>query len=221
MSLIAKSEGNVNIEKLEDGVYTAVSSMIVDLGMQKNALDSNIRRKFLMVWNIVDEFVEINGEKLPRIISKEYTLSLNEKSNLRKDLQAWRGKPFTDEELQGFDMKNILNKACQLQIITIEKNGKSYTNIASIMGLPKGMTVQLLDNIIEFYTTNSETWENLKYIPKWMIEKIKKAEQYEGSELQSYIDKLQAEQNKEENNTNKETKNTTEGVIAPDDDLPF
>jgi len=221
MSLIAKSDGNVNIEKLEDGVYTAVSSMIIDLGMQKNSLDNNVRRKFLMVWNIVDEYIEINGEKLPRVISKEYTLSLNEKSNLRKDLQAWRGKPFTDEELQGFDMKNVLNKACQLQIITIEKNGKNYTNIASIMGLPKGMTVQVLENTIEFYIANQETWGSLRTIPKWMIEKIKKSENYEGSELQSYIDKLQVEENKGENTTNQETNNITEGVIAPDDDLPF
>ena len=66
MSLIAKSEGNVNIEKLVDGVYTAISSMIIDLGNQKSTIDGNTRRKFLMVWNIVDEYVEINGEKLPQ-----------------------------------------------------------------------------------------------------------------------------------------------------------
>ena len=219
MSLIAKSEGNVNIEKLSDGVYPAISSMIVDLGKQKNNIDGNIRRKFLMVWNIVDEFIEINGEKLPRIISKEYTLSLNEKSNLRKDLQAWRGKPFTEEELQGFDMRNVLNKPCQLQIINEEKNGKSYTNIASIMGLPKGMTVEPLANTLEFYTNNEESWNNLKSVPKWMREKIKKAEGYEESDLKNFIEEYEKIEEAEKIETNESIEK--EDVIAPDDDLPF
>src|SRR3990167_3685661 len=35
-------------------------------------------------------------------ISKFYTLSLSEKANLRKDLEGWRGKSFTESELEGF-----------------------------------------------------------------------------------------------------------------------
>lgn len=216
MSLIAKNEGNIMIEKLTDGVYTAISSMLVDLGMQKNNIDGNIRRKFLIVWNIVGETIEINGEKLPRVISKEYTLSLNDKSNLRKDLQAWRGKPFTEEELQGFDVKNILNTPCQLQIINEEKNGKTYTNIASIMGLPKGMNVEKLEEVIEFYIANEETWENLKKLPKWMVEKIKKSEGFEETSLKNYIEKIQIEMNEEEPEEVDLNK-----VIESDDDLPF
>ena len=36
MSLIAKDSGNVQIEKLEAGAYTAISSMLIDLGLQNN-----------------------------------------------------------------------------------------------------------------------------------------------------------------------------------------
>ena len=36
MEFIAKSEGNTNIPKLENGVYTAISSMLIDLGGQNH-----------------------------------------------------------------------------------------------------------------------------------------------------------------------------------------
>lgn len=213
MEFIAKSEGNTSIPKLENGVYTAISSMLIDIGAQKSTLDNNIRRKFMMVWNIVGEFVEVNKENLPRVMSKEYTLSLNEKSNLRKDLQAWRGQAFTEEELQGFNLLTVMNKPCQLQIINEEKNGKTYNNISAIMAMPKGMKVEPLEETTVFITNNEETWKNWEKIPKWIQDKVKKSEGYESSDLKKYVDeyeKLQKEDSVEIND-----------VITPDDDLPF
>ena len=217
MEFIAKSEGNSNIPKLENGVYTAISSMLIDLGFQKSVLDNNVRRKFMMVWTIVGEFIEVNKEQLPRVMSKEYTLSLNEKSNLRKDLQAWRGQAFTEEELQGFNLITVMNKPCQLQIINEEKNGKTYNNISAIMAMPKGMTVEPLQETTVFITNNPETWNNWEKIPKWIKEKIKKAEGYENSELKQFVDEYE----KMEEQNNAEVTATNNGVIAPDDDLPF
>lgn len=217
MEFIAKSEGNSNIPRLENGVYTAISSMLIDIGGQKSPLDNNVRRKFMIVWNIVGEYVEVNNEQLPRVMSKEYTLSLNEKSNLRKDLQAWRGQAFTEEELQGFDLLTVMNKPCQLQIINEEKNGKNYNNISAIMALPKGMKVEPLKEVTIFITNNQETWNNYEKIPKWIRDKIKKSEGYEGSELNQFISEFEKaeEQNKPEENIN------PDGVFAPGDDLPF
>ena len=214
MEFIAKSEGKTSIPKLENGVYTALSSMLIDLGGQKSILDSNVRRKFMMVWNIVGEFIEVNNEQLPRVMSKEYTLSLNEKSNLRKDLQAWRGQAFTEDELQGFDLLTVMNKPCQLQIINEEKNGKTYNNISAIMAMPKGMKVEPLEETTVFITNNPETWTNWEKIPKWIKEKVKKMEGYEDSDLKKYVDDI-------ENTQESITTQKTEGVIAPDDDLPF
>lgn len=220
MEFIAKSEGNTSIPKLENGVYTAISSMLIDIGGQRSTLDNNVRRKFIMVWNIVGEFVEVNKEQLPRVMSKEYTLSINEKSNLRKDLQAWRGQAFTEEELQGFDLLSVMNKPCQLQIINEEKNGKNYNNISAIMAMPKGMKVDPLEETTVFIMNNEETWKNYEKIPKWIRDKIKKSEGYEGSELSQFVDEFEKV---ETQNKTEETEKPTnpEGVIAPDDDLPF
>lgn len=218
MSMIAKNEGGTEIEKLEDGVYTAISNMLIDLGIQNNEKFGKKQRKFIIVWNIVGEFIEINNEQIPRVISKEYTMSLNEKSTLRKDLQAWRGKTFTSEELEGFNLKNILNVPCQLQILNEEKNGKTYTNIAAIMAMPKGMTVEKLDKTFVFDTYEPETWNTFREIPKWIQEKIRKCENQVETGFDIYIkeyDEIMA------NMTTETQDDVITGSEIPPDDLPF
>ena len=184
MSMVASDNGGITIPKLEGGVYTAVSSAIIDIGLQTSEKFGNTQRKFMMIWTILGEEIEINGEKLPRTMSKEYSFSLHEKSSLRKDLQSWRGQVFTEEELQGFNLLNILNKPCQLQIILEEKNGKQYNNIAGIMSLPKGTTVETLDNTYHFDIEDASTYNNWEKIPGWIQERIKKADNYVGSDLE-------------------------------------
>ena len=187
MSMIVKSEGNSEIKQLEPGVYTGIASAIIDLGIQENSMFAKKQRKVMIVWNIVGETVKINDEEKPRVISKEYTMSLSEKSTLRRDLQAWRGKPFTTEELNGFDLANILNVPCQIQINQEDKNGKTYTIIAGIMSIPKGMKVEKLENTYVFDMTDPTTWVYYDSIPNWIKEKIKKSLNLAETELDMYI----------------------------------
>lgn len=211
MSMIASDNIGQPIPKLEGGVYTAISSAIIDLGNQTSEKFQKTQRKFMMLWNIVGEVVEVNGEILPRTMSKEYSFSLNEKSTLRKDLQAWRGKVFTEEELKGFNLLNILNKACQLQIILEEKNNRQYNNIASIMALQKGSQIEELNNTYHFDIEDEGTYTNWKKIPNWIQERIKKADNYIDSTLEKYV--LEYENNVKEVKTDSE--------LTVDDDLPF
>lgn len=218
MSMMVRSEGNSEIKQLEPGVYTGIATAIIDLGIQENMTYGKQQRKAIIVWNVVGETVKVNDEELPRVISKEYTMSLGEKSTLRKDLEAWRGRPFTTEELQGFDLKNILNVPCQLQINQQEKNGKTYTNIAAIMSIPKGMSVAPVDNVYIFDTYDLTTWENYDKIANWIKEKIKKALNLAETQLDLYIKDY--EENKKEQEGKKQEE-TEEDIEIPKDDLPF
>lgn len=215
MAMIARDNAGASIEKLENGVYTAISSMMIDLGKQTSEKFGKTQRKFMMIWTILGEEIEINGQKLPRTINKEYGYSLGEKSNLRKDLQAWRGVPFTAEELQGFNLLNILNKPCQLQIIKEEKNGSTYNNISSIMSLPKGTTVELLKDTSYFDLEDVETWKNYEKIPGWIQEKIKKASNFVESGFNKFVKEYE-ELKKEQEGKQKESYD-----LDTKDDLPF
>jgi len=80
-----------------------------------------------------------NAEDKRFVVTKTYTASLNEKANLRKDLESWRGRPFTVEELQGFDLEKVVKAPCMLNLVAqTTKAGKTWTGIAAIMPLAKG-----------------------------------------------------------------------------------
>lgn len=214
MSMIAKENGGTSIPNLADGVYTAISSMLIDLGVQRNEKFDKDQRKFILIWNVVGETVKIGDLELPRTINKEYGFSLNEKSNLRKDLESWRGQAFTEEELRGFYLSNILNKGCQLQIINKESNGKQYNNIAGIMALAKGMTVEQLPETIVFDMEEQESWNNYHKVPGWIKEKIKKAINFEETGFNKYVEEYEKEHGEEEIPS-------YDKVMDSDDDLPF
>jgi hypothetical protein len=75
----------------------------------------------------------------PFIVQKRYTASLNEKATLRKELESWRGRPFTQEELDAFDLDKLIGANCQLNIQHVTKEGKLYANVVSIVPLGKNM----------------------------------------------------------------------------------
>ena len=139
MPIIASAKSGGSFEPVSEGVHIANCISIIDLGDQYSEKYDKTQRKVLLTWEVTDETIEIDGEEKPRVISNEYTLSLSEKANLRTHLEAWRGKNFTQEELDGFDLQNVLGKPCQLSIVHNERNGNVYANIKSIMSIPKGM----------------------------------------------------------------------------------
>ena len=119
------------------GAHAAVCVDVVDLGELEVTYSGKTKsqHKIKIVWQIDEE--RESGK--PYSASKRYSLSLHEKATLRKDLESWRGKPFTDEELQGFDVEVLLNKPCMINVIHAVRDGSTYANITGVMRLPKGM----------------------------------------------------------------------------------
>ena len=181
MSLKVSESGNgSNIPILDEGSYAAVCYMLVDIGLQRNERYGNSSRKVIIGWEIADEYVEVDGEKKPRVFSARYTASLNEKAILRRDLAAWRGREFTDAELAEFNLRNIIGAPCLIQIIHKEgNNGRTYANLASIMKLPKGMPSpkMTLDPII--YDIDESPIHDVDKLPEWIATTVKASESYQ------------------------------------------
>ncbi|MDR2219762.1 MAG: hypothetical protein LBE24_04185 [Methylobacillus sp.] len=133
--------GGGNFEQAPIGSHVARCIRVIDIGTQKSEYQGqvNIRRQVIIVWELPDEkMTEGDHAGKPFIVSKFYTASLSEKANLRKDLANWRGRDFTNEELSGFDSKNILGKPCMVSII---HNEQSKARVAGVMAMPKGIAV--------------------------------------------------------------------------------
>lgn len=174
MPLIAKSSGEGNYEPVPAGVHIAICYALYDLGTHYSEKFGNMAHKITLSWELPEERIEVerDGKKLnmPRAISKEYTLSLNEKANLRKDLENWRGKKFTEDELAGFDVGKIVGVPCQINVVHTQKGDKTYSNIGAIMPVPKGFKVKKPENESVYYIID----EHKRAIPPQCPEFIKK-----------------------------------------------
>jgi hypothetical protein len=163
-------------------VYNATCVGIYDLGTQPGGMYEPAK-KLIIQWELAD--VKTSDGK-PITISKNYTNSLHEKANLRKDLEAWRGKKFTADEAKGFDLRKVLKAACQLQVIHTKRDEKEYANIATIMSLAKG-TVTPLFTINPVCFSFEETIDPPDNTPEWILKKIKVSPEYINAHDGSYI----------------------------------
>ena len=133
MAITAVDKGG-DFKQAETGTHPARCYMILDLGHQRNEYQGevSVRHQVLVAWELPSQLMD---DGRPVSISKFYTLSLHEKSNLGKDLTSWRGRAFTEDEKSGFDISKLIGVPAMLSII--EHNGKS--KVGSVMGMPKGM----------------------------------------------------------------------------------
>ena len=137
MPIVAKASSSSYIPA-PAGTHAAVCVDVVDLGVMEVNFGGKTKKQHKI--NIVWQIDEVREDNKPYQLWKRYTLSLHEKAGLRKDLESWRGRPFTPDELEGFDVEAVLNVGCMLSVIHNVKDGSTYANVAAVMKLPKGMT---------------------------------------------------------------------------------
>lgn len=210
--MINASVNSVKKELIPAGNYVARCYQMIHIGRVKENFMGEIKDldKVRIGWELPTEtriFKEENGEQ-PYVISKEFTLSLNEKSNLRKALASWRGKDFTESEAKKFDITVLVGMPCMLNVI--HKHGvadpsKIYEEIGSISPMPRGIGCPPQINgsfVLDYDNFSVEKFDKL---PEFIRTKMEGSEQFKKM-------KLPAE-------TNIETKE--EEYEVADDGLPF
>jgi hypothetical protein len=170
--------------------------------------EEKLMNKVRITWELPNEtkvFKEENGEQ-PYSISKEFTLSMHEKSNLRKFLEGWRGKGFTEEEAKQFDVTKLIGKPCMISVIhKTSKQGNLYAEISSASVVPKGLICP--DQINKTFEFNYDPFDENKFdcLPDWLKDKIKTSLEYKNNM----------------NPEHTETPNEPNMNASEDDDLPF
>ena len=183
--IVAKTGGGKDFDPVPAGVHIGICYAIYSIGTQKKEWAGEVKyqQKVVVCWELPGERgvfkdKETGEDKdLPRSISLIYTLSLDEKANLRRDLVNWRGRDFTKAEEDSFSLKNILGKSCQLQIIHEVKEGdKTWANISAVMELPKGTVPAKAENPLRMWSIGDDP----EGIPAWIIKKAKLADEWAG-----------------------------------------
>lgn len=171
------------IPPVEPGTYFAVCIGAVDLGEQETTYNNKTRytNQLQIIFELPSELIEIDGEEQPRQLSRRFAVSLSTKSNLRKFIETWYGKKFTDDAIREFDTRELLGKPAMLSVVLSEDG--NYANIASAAALPKGMEApKAKSELIDF---DVEDWDDAAFqkLPEWLQELIKKSTQYKSDHL--------------------------------------
>lgn len=184
MAIIATNEGGSGFEPIEAGTYAARCYSMIHIGTITEAYmgQPKEQNKIRLTWELpteLKEFKEGEGEK-PYMVSKDYALSMYDKSNLRKHIDSWRGKPLTEDEAKAFDVTKLLGAECMLSIIhKPSKDGKKvYAEITSVSRLMKGTTCP--PQINETFEFSWSEFDQAKFdsLPEWLRKKMTESVEY-------------------------------------------
>jgi len=213
MSFIVEDTGG-SFESTPVGSHLARCYRIVDVGTQKSEYMGQVKmlHKVMLGWEIHgtnDDGTPIKmKDGRPFAMFKNYTLSWAEKATLRIDLQSWRGKPFTSEEMRRFDLKTVLGAWCMLNVIErAGQDGKMYVNVANITPVPSvikqhGLPTEVNKN--EIFNLSDPDMEMFNGFSDNLKKKIMQSPEWE---------RLQ--------NKPKQVQTTVDSAMADDDDIPF
>lgn len=186
--------------------------------------------KIRITWELPNEKHVFNDEKgaEPFVVTKEYTLSMSEKATLRKDLESWRGKAFTEQEADFFDVTKLLGVPAMVNVIhKTSKSGNDYAIVSGVSPMPKGFECPpQINDTFEFNFTDK--YELLPSLPQWLREKIEQSEEYkkkEGLDTTPIPLRQNSEVDRYENKPQPTPPMEQDAVLAAqeedDDDLPF
>jgi len=198
MGFIASDSGGGSFKRVPAGVFIGRCYSLIDLGTQltDGQYGQKQQHKIRISWELFGDddqgnplTVDVEGVEMPMTISKSYTVSLHEKAAMRRDLAAWRGRDFTEEEAKAFDVSKLIGVYCMLNVTTSETNSKTYSNVAGITPLPGALKnakpnpvhshiIFNLDNpdIAVFSSFHEKLQETIRKSPEWLAANSKSSD---------------------------------------------
>lgn len=167
-----------NFKQVPEGPHLAILYSLVDMGTQEGTYQgkpANPKRKIAMRFELHGDETKLEDGR-PMSIGKTFTLSSSPKGNLRPFMEGWRGKAFSDDEFEAFDLQNMLGKPA---ILTVVEDGE-YRVIGNVSRLMTGMTApaQLNQSVylsledgeyddVVFAGLSEKMKETIKLSPEW------------------------------------------------------
>ena len=159
-----------DFKQVPAGIFPAICWAVIDIGHQDGPY--GVKPQLVLCFEFPTETVIVDGQEKPMIMTEFYSATIGKKARLRSDLEGWRGRSFSEQELQGFELKNVLGKACT---ITTFENENGRTRIKAIGPAMKGQ---------EYRQHNPSLWFDLDVhgvrsadfdkVPEWIREIIGK-----------------------------------------------
>lgn len=176
---LEKMHNRAKVERVEDGTYPARICSIIDLGIQeqtdwKTNEPTEPKPRILVTFELPGELIETEQsdgtvDQMPRLISKEYTQSNFERSNLMKLVSALKPGLKTLTEL--------IDIPC---LVTIGSTVNGNAKVMTVVTAPKGMPVPELNKDPMFFDFEAPEEEKFLDMAPWIRIKVKSAINYNG-----------------------------------------
>ena len=147
--ITVKGGGDNKFQPHPEGQFVAQCVDTIDLGDTVESFPGTpekLAHKCVIVFR-TGEKNESTGEFID--IGREFTVSMNEKANLRKFLEQWRGKPYDAHQIEeGVPLHKLTGNHGLLTIShKTSGTGRTYANVTACVGIPKQMasTVEKYD----------------------------------------------------------------------------
>lgn len=164
------------------GVHVARCYRLIDLGTQKSTYQGETKsaRKLLLSFELLGD--ERMSDGRPFTISRRFTASMGDKAALKTFAEAWRGKNLTTEELAaGFDLSKMVGAFGLINLIETERDGRTYSNIASISPLPKAMPRPEGENPAAVFDFSNPDWAVFDALSDRLKEQISESPEYKAA----------------------------------------
>jgi hypothetical protein len=167
---------SVELDPIPEDTYYGICYSVVDIGLQYNQAFKKTSAKIILTWEIVDDDLRRDfgrGKLERRSISKQYTASLNNKSNLYGDIRPWLGR---EPEGDTLDLSQLAGQPCMLTIVNNEgSDGKVYSNVTGVGKVMKGVDLGKPENPIIIYDIDESDEELFAALPEWIQKKIRES----------------------------------------------
>jgi len=176
--MIPKTGEDRKFKLIPAGLQLARCVQVIDLGGQRTPWGT--KDKVLLGWELPKILTDKTEDRDPEPMLKweEFTCSLHPESNLSKLLESWRGAPFTDEVRSTFDLRNILDKPCQLNIVHNKKGEKTYANISAVVPVSEGMKIPDRHHKLVYFSLAEFDQEVFDTFGQKLQDKIKATAEY-------------------------------------------
>jgi hypothetical protein len=186
MPIIAENKGG-SYTPMPSGNYVARCYSMIQIGTIEEEYEGEKKMvsKVRLTFEFPTEQKVFNEEKgeQPFVLSKDFTLSMHEKSSLRKFLESWRGKSFQENEAKSFDISVLINKTCMINVIHKETKNGVRASISAVSAMPKGLQCPEQINPTQLLTFDNFDVKLFESLPDFLKDKIKTSKEYKALDL--------------------------------------
>jgi hypothetical protein len=194
MGIYAEKPEGGDFKSVEPGTYVARCYSMIEIGTVKVVYKGTekMQKKVSITWELPTELAVFKEGKSPEpyVVSKKYTLSMYKDSNLRKDLEAWRGKGYTDEEAAKVDITKLIGQPCLVSVVQSPRPddpSKTYTAVTQVAKLMRGQDCAPQINPTRVLSYDKFDWEVFDKLSDYMKDQIRSSDEFKKMQEPSQI----------------------------------